>query len=126
MMEGKNKQSGRPQVYDGQMSDLAKRMENRRGTTGKSARRERPASPEMRKREQDNIMKMRGLGIVLGVLIVILIGALIYEVALGHGTVKTKNERAAEQQRVEQKAAPEPEKEITFALGCEGETVLRI
>ena len=126
MMEGKNKQSGRPQVYDGQMSDLAKRMENRRGTTGKSAPRERSALPEMRKREQDNIMKMRGLGIVLGVLIVILIGALIYEVALGHGTVKTKNERAAEQQRVEQKAAPEPEKEITFALGCEGETVLRI
>ncbi len=46
-----------------------------------------------RKREQENLMKMQALGVALAVLIVLLIGALIYEVVLGHGTKQTGQER---------------------------------
>lgn len=119
--------SGRPQIYNGEVSDLARKMENRRRTdretksvhtdaseekqgegrpAGKDIQRERKpgqpkqAAPEKtpasgkRKREQENDRKMRILGGILGILIMALIAALIYEVGLGHGTRKTHNERA--------------------------------
>lgn len=98
MMEGENKRSGRPQVYDGQKSELARKMEDRRQVANKSVIQERLIPSAKRKREQDNIMKMRSLEFVLGILILILIVALVYEVGFGHGTMKTRNERMAEQQ----------------------------
>ncbi len=124
-MDGENERHGRPQVYDGQMSDLAKKMQDKRKAdreTVKADEQQGKAVPKSkrltallegkRQREQENILKMRTLGIILGILILLLTAALIYEVALGHGTKKTRNERIAEQQRIERRMSPESEKPV--------------
>ena len=170
MMEEGNKRRGRPQVYDGQMSELAKKMQDKRradreaeadgrqrvkadaqqtadnderqtpeeygrtgegtirwgvrGNTAPKSRRLTELLKGKRKREQENILKMRTLGIILGVLILLLVAALIYEVALGHGTKKTRNERVAEQRRVERalQESEEPAKEQETKAVDEEET----
>ncbi len=54
-----------------------------------------------RKREQENARKMQILMIVMGVLIVLLVAAMIYEVVLGHGTKQTGAERMAQQKEIQ-------------------------
>ena len=135
--------SGRPQIYNGEVSDLARKMENRRRTdqelksvhthvseekpgedrpVGKDVQgKKKPGQPKQaapenasvsgkRKREQENERKMQILGGILGILIVLLIAALIYEVGLGHGTKKTRNEQVAAQQESERRATQKAEK----------------
>lgn len=54
-----------------------------------------------RKREQENARKMQVLMIAMGVLIVLLVAAIIYEVVLGHGTKQTGAERMAQQKEIQ-------------------------
>ena len=63
------------------------------------------AAVTKRRRERENESRMRMLVGVLGILIVLLIAALIYEVLLGHGTKMTGAERMAEEARRKQEIA---------------------
>ena len=52
-----------------------------------------------RRREQENEAKMRSLWSVLGVLVVLLVAAIIYEIVLGHGIRQTGSERMAQKKQ---------------------------
>ncbi len=65
---------------------------------------QQPLTPQhqqmKRRREQENEAKMKVLWGVLGILTVLLVIALIYEIVLGHGTKQTGAERMAEQENI--------------------------
>lgn len=65
---------------------------------------ETKAVPGKRRREQENEAKLRVLKGILGVLIVILIAAIIWQIVLGHGIKQTGAERIAQQQKEKQEA----------------------
>lgn len=55
-----------------------------------------------RRREQENESKMQTLTLILGVLIVLLLAAIFYEIILGHGTKLTGGERMAVEKQQKQ------------------------
>lgn len=65
-----------------------------------------------RRREQEIEQKMNGLKRILGVLVLILIAAMIYEVVLGHGTKMTGSQRMAQQEQMKQQSMTESETDI--------------
>lgn len=73
--------------------------------------------PGKRRREQENESKMQTLRMILGVLIVLLLAAIFYEIILGHGTKLTGGERmAAEQQKKQEMLAQQLEQESETEL----------
>ncbi|MDO4321348.1 MAG: polysaccharide deacetylase [Lachnospiraceae bacterium] len=56
----------------------------------------------VRRREQENALKMQALIVALGVLTVLLIAAIVYEIILGNGTRETGKERMAAQNNMSQ------------------------
>lgn len=113
-MSDRKKTSAKPTVYNRASQQYIQELELRRrqreeekkrqAAEGESvtespdtsaARRFRLLNPaeNSRRREQENAQKMRILFAILGVLVVLLIAAFIYEVALGHGIKETGGER---------------------------------
>lgn len=66
-----------------------------------------------RRREMEDERKMQSLKLSLGVLIVVLIATIFYEVILGHGTKMTGSERMAEQERQRQEMLMQTEELTT-------------
>lgn len=109
-MDGEKKQGGRPQAYTRESQRYIQELELRRRRqeelkrsaasqdSGTSGRTDKKETGYTRRREQENAQKMKALFIVLGVLVVLLIAVMIYEIALGHGVKETGSERMARQQ----------------------------
>ena len=96
-MEDK-KNNGRAQLYSDDSAQYARDLENRRKSAkpqDQAAEAAEEKAPLLRRREQENVQKIRILTIALAVLTVWLIIELIYQVGLGHGILKTGNERMA-------------------------------
>ncbi len=112
-MDNEKKASGAPQAYTRESQRYIQELELRRRQQEQKVKEEspgpdsperagkKPAGSSIRRREQENTQKIQILCVVLGVLTVMLIAALIYEVALGHGAVTTGNERMAQQEQEE-------------------------
>lgn len=77
-----------------------------------------------RRREQEIEQKMNVLKRILGVLVLILIAAMIYEVVLGHGTKMTGSQRMAQQEQMKQQSMAESKTDIETELNTEAETEL--
>lgn len=117
-MDDEKKTLGRPQTYTQESQFYAQELEMRRhlreeerqqeaaGKDHLSAsspeRRERQRKEETtgRRREQENTQKIRILSVILGILVVILIAAMIYEIGLGHGLAETGSERMTRTEQV--------------------------
>lgn len=112
-MTEQKKPIGRPTIYDGSQvgRGYTELNENQQSETMERTRKREQIG--MRKREQENEAKMRRLRVVLGVLIVLLIAAIFYEIVLGHGIKMTGQERMAFQKQQKQVILIEEETETT-------------
>ena len=127
------RRAGQAQIYTGErQSAEGKRTRQRPSPADGRTVRPMPADrtrrpgasrmPQDRRREQENGLKIQILTIILGVLIVLLVIAIIYEVILGNGTKLTGNERMAQEAQSEQiievgqTEAPSPEGETGDAV----------
>lgn len=112
-MDGEKKQTGRPQAYTRESQRYIQELELRRRrqeeqrertasrNAGTSGRSDRKGTGYTRRREQENAQKMKILVGILGVLVLLLIAAIIYEIVLGHGVRETGRERMARQEQAD-------------------------
>lgn len=106
--KAEKRQRKRPDGEDERAEELRQKREaagkNSRLRASEMAARETNAVPGKRRREQENEAKMRVLKGILGVLIVLLVAAIIWQIVLGHGIKQTGAERIAQQQKEKQEA----------------------
>lgn len=111
-MDGEKRQSGRPQAYNRESQQYIQELELRRRRQEEerkraeqqnsvaSGRTNKKEAGYARRREQENAQKMKILFVILGVLVVLLVAVMVYEIGLGHGIKETGSERIARQEQV--------------------------
>lgn len=115
-MDEERRNLGRPQTYTQESQFYAQELEMRRhmreeerkreaagketaGAAGRRRADHKKEEPSGRRREQENTQKIQILSVILGILVVLLIVAIIYEIILGHGLAETGNTRMAKSEQ---------------------------